>query len=196
VILGDSFLATTHQITAYLETLARKAGSLDPGYRYRDYSRLAVNALAWMGEGILDQYQGATLDGAARVVIMNGGGADVLLGSCEPVGADCPLLTDAAASFTSLLELLAADEVEQVVFLGYPNPIPPPIKDTMDLLRPLLIEACSESSVPCYWIELRDVFEGKYESYIGPDGLTPTPLGAQATAEAIWKTMQEECIAQ
>ena len=54
LIIGDSFFATTHQITAYLENLARDAGAVSVGERYRDRSSLLSNALALSGNGIED----------------------------------------------------------------------------------------------------------------------------------------------
>jgi len=36
LIVGDSFFATSHHITAYLEDLARNAGTIATGERYRD----------------------------------------------------------------------------------------------------------------------------------------------------------------
>ena len=36
VFLGDTFIAATHQITAEVEQLAREAGALPVGQRYRD----------------------------------------------------------------------------------------------------------------------------------------------------------------
>ncbi len=196
IILGDSFIASSHQITAYLEALARDAGALGEGYRYRDYSRLTNNALSWMGEGLLDQYQGAEADGAAQVVIMNGGGADVLLGTCDTVDSTCPLIVDAAAAFSNLIALLSDDGVAEVIFVGYPDPVPDEVRARMDALRPLLMESCSNGPPSCHWVDLRDAFEGNYDEYVEADGLNPSALGSRASAQAIWAVMQDECIAQ
>lgn len=197
VILGDSFFAVSHEITAYIEALAREAGALGEGERYRDNSRLLGNALALAGNGIAEQYSAAIAEGDVKVVIMNGGGADVLLGSCEPVSSECPLLVDAAEAGRDLFARMAEDGVEHVVYAFYPDPVDdPPLREKMDALRPLMQAVCAESPVPCHWIDLRPVFEGHYDEYVRPDRKNPTSAGARATAQAIWETMYSRCIAQ
>src|SRR5690606_17958 len=157
VILGDSFFATTHQVTAFLEDLARSAGVLSVGDRYQDKSRLIENALALDGQGILSQYDSAAVEAPVKVVITNGGGADVLLGSCNPVGPDCPLLVNAAAAFADLLARLQSDGVSDVVYVFYPDPQDVAVLERMNALRPLVQEICVGSELPCHFVDLRPV---------------------------------------
>jgi hypothetical protein len=194
VILGDSFFAASHQVVAYLEDLGRNEGFLIPGDRYRDYSRLTRNALALSGNGIAEQYQSAQEESPVRVVIMNGGGADVVLGSCDPVDADCPMIVAARDAFAELLTAMSADEIEHVVFVGYPDPVPSAARAKMEALRPLLESACAESAVPCLWVDLRATFEDRYPDYVQSDGLNPTSLGSEAAAKTIAKAMNDRCI--
>ncbi len=196
VVLGDSFLAASHQITAYLEAHARLAGALSEGYRYRDYSLITENTFVVMGEGISGQFEGAIAEAPARVVIMNGGGGDVLLGVCDPPLDQCPAIVDSVDVFEGLLTRMSENGVEDVVFVGYPDPVPETIKEKMDVLRPLLVAACESSPVPCHWVDLRESFVGHYDDYVEPGGLNPTSAGSEAAAAAIWDTMQRECIAQ
>lgn len=197
LVLGDSFLATSHQITAFLEAEARDALVLQTGDRYRDSSRLVANALALSGnKGVADQYASAAADTPVRVAIMNGGGADVLLGSCDAPEAECPVLLAAAEAFAELLGTMAEDGVEDVVFVGYPDPEPEAALGKMNALRPLLESACASSPVPCHWVDLRPVFSGHYDEYVLADGLNPSEAGSKAAAEAIWSLMEAECIAQ
>lgn len=198
LLIGDSFFALSHQIAAYLEDHARNAGAIGAGERYRDSSRLVGNALAFNGNGIADQYTSAHEDDAdIRVVIMNGGGADALVDACDVPVAECPLLVDAADAAAELLSRMAADGVTQVVYVYYPDPQRADVLERIDALRPLIQEACQSSPVPCRFLDLRPVFEGRYAEYIIPgDGLNPTAQGSQATAGAIWAAMQELCIAQ
>jgi len=196
VVLGDSFFATNHQITAYLEDLARAAGALDAGERYRDVSRLTANALALSSSGILNQYLTAAADAEVEVVIMNGGGADVLLGACDGDLPTCPVLTAAAAAFDEVLQTMADDGVDGVVFAGYPDPQLDGVRQKMDALRPLLQASCEQSPVPCHFLDLRPTFEGNYETFILADGINPTAAGSQATAEALWAALAAECWAQ
>jgi hypothetical protein len=196
LVVGDSFFASSHQITAYLEDLARSAGALPAGERYRDNSRLAANGLALGGSGILDQYTSATAEAPVEVVIMNGGGADVLLGSCDTADASCPIVAAAADAVQALFAQFAADGVEHVVYVFYPDPVDANVRARMDALRPLAESACAESRVACEWLDLRSVFAGHYAEYIQGDGLNPTAAGSQASAAAIWSVMQQRCIAQ
>lgn len=196
LVLGDSFLATNHQVTAFLEELAREAGVLKSGDRYRDSSRIVANSLAVTGNGVLDQYTNAASDAPVQIALMNGGGADILIGSCDEIGPDCPVIKDAASAFVTILEAMADDGVLGIVFLGYPDPVPEAPRAKMNALRPLLESACAESVVPCHWLDLRPVFEGHYDEYIEGDGLNPTSAGAEATARALWALMERECIAQ
>lgn len=196
VILGDSFFATTHEVTAYLEAHARDAGALSLGERYRDYSNMTANSLVVAENGILAQFQVARDESAVRVVVMNGGGADVLIGVCDPVDAECPALVDAASALEDVFVEMEAGGVEAVVFVGYPDPQVPEVFEKMEVLRPLLEQACDESPVPCEFLDLRDSFSGNESEYILEDGLNPTTAGSEAAAAAIWDVMLEGCIAQ
>jgi len=195
-ILGDAFFATSHQITGFLEDAARQSGVLSAGERYRDYSNLTANTLALGGNGIASQYDSAVAESAVKVVIMTGGGADVLLGSCDTISPDCPLLVDAANAAASLLQRLAMDGVEQVVYVFYPNPLDAKLQAEVDTLRPLLASVCQDSPVPCQWLDLRASFAGHEATYLDPPGIAPTLEGARASAHAIWNLMQRACIAQ
>jgi hypothetical protein len=196
LLIGDTFFATSHQITAFLEDLARNEGALSAGDRYRDNSRLVANGLAVAGEGLADQYAAGASEGDVRLVIMNGGGADVLFSSCESPATDCPDLVAAAASARELLDGMAADGVLNVVYVFYPDPVDATVREKMDALRPLIQDACESSSTPCHWLDLRTTFAGHYDEYVQPDGMNPTAAGSQASARAIWETLRRNCIAQ
>jgi hypothetical protein len=196
LLIGDTFFGATHQITAFLEDLARNADALSAGDRYRDNSRVVANGLALPGEGLADQYAAGVSEGDVRLVIMNGGGADVLLGACESPGTDCPGLPAAADAARELLDGMAADGVLNVVYVFYPDPLDATVREKMDALRPLIQDACEGSSTPCHWLDLRTAFAGHYDEYIQPDGLNPTAAGSQASARAIWETLRLNCIAQ
>src|SRR6478736_3073540 len=197
LVIGDSFIAASHQITAYLEGLARDAGTLPAGARYRDNSRLAVNTLA--NGGIADEYAAAIAEAEVKVVIMNGGGADALVGACDTVDASCPPIAAAATAARELLAKMAADGVSNVVYVFYPDPVKdttPNLRAKVDALRPLIESACEASSVRCNFLDLRPIFADHYPDYIQADGMNPTSAGSQAAAQAIWAVMQNECIAQ
>lgn len=183
LLLGDSFFALRHEITAFLEDQARTLGILGAGERYRDGSSLLDNALAFMGNGIARQYEKAKSDAPAQIVIMDGGGADVLAASCD--AGDCPALDAAAAGARDLLAQLAEDDVREVVYVFYPNTVDEGLRSKVDVLRPLIENACQESAVTCHWLDLRPIFEGRLDELIEDDDLNPTAAGSQATAAAI-----------
>lgn len=196
VLLGDIFFAITHGITAFVEDAARQSGVLSAGERYRDFSSVMGNTLALLGNGIEDQYAAATKEGPAKVVIMTGGGADVLIGSCDVIAADCPLLVEASNAASALFARMANDGVEHILYVFYPDPSDPTLREKVDTLRPLLRTACEGSPVPCHWVDLRPAFDGNEATYLNSEGTTPTTAGAQVSAAAIWSVMQQQCIAQ
>ena len=196
LVIGDSFFATNHQITAYLEGMARSAGAVSAGERYRDRSSLIANSLALGGNGILEQYSSGVTEGEVKVVIMNGGGADALLGSCNTVDSSCSVIAAAAAAAQDLFAKMATENVQQVVYVFYPDPGDANVRARLDALRPLVQSACQNAPLPCHWLDLRAAFAGHYADYIQADQLNPTDAGSRTSAEAIWSVMQQYCIAQ
>jgi hypothetical protein len=195
LVIGDSFFAATHQITAYLEDLARGAGALSVGEGYRDNSAVTDNTLALGENGIAAQYAAAVADAPVEVVVMNGGGSDAVVGSCETATADCPVLADAAQAARDLLAQMASDGVAHVLYAFYPDFADTALRDELDALRPLVEDVCGASDVPCHFVDLRPAFL-EHPEYIDASGVLPTAAGAQAAAHAIWSVMQRECIAQ
>ncbi len=196
VVLGDSFFAASHLITGFLEERARQSGALAPGERYRDESSVIENTLALAMPGIEAQYATVSEESAVKVVIMTGGGADVLLGSCDSVSASCELLVAARDAASRLFERLAVDGVEHVVYVFYPDPADPGLRAKVDTLRPLLATACEGSPVPCHWVDLRETFAGKEATYLDATGTAPTAQGAEVAAQQIWDEMKASCVAQ
>jgi hypothetical protein len=175
LVLGDAFLGASHQITAYLEDLARNAGSLATGERYRDNSSTTGNALALGGNGIENQYTSAATEAPVKVVIMNGGGADLLIAACK-TSTDCAPIAAAASAAEQLLAKMAADGVAHVVYVYYPDPEDAALRATVDALRPLLQSVCDSSPVPCHFLDLRTTFAGHYDEYSQNNGPTrPRP---------------------
>jgi hypothetical protein len=195
LVIGDSFFAISHQITAYLEEYARAAGALGAGERYRDNSATINNSLAMGGNGITAQYTRGFEEADVRVVIMDGGGPDVLLSSCSAPVSECPALVAAADAAQALLDQMATDGVAHVVYAFYPDPVDPAMLERMDALRELIEPICAASAVPCHWVDLRESLVGG-AAHLSADGLIPTAAGSQVSATAIWGVMQSECVAQ
>ncbi len=196
VILGDVFIAQDREVVRQLEALAHDAGALGPDDHYRDYSSVTQNALL-LGDALLrDRYAEALAEAPVRVVVMNGGGSDMLLGVCPGApGPDCPLVADTATAAEQLLAQMALDGVEQVLWFYYPDPENPDLLAKLDALQPLLQNVCATSPVPCQWLDLRPAFAGSFSQYMVSD-FVPSPLGAQVAATTIWASMQQGCIAQ
>lgn len=195
LVVGDAFFAATHQITAFLENFARSSDALETGERYRDQSSTLNNALAMADGGIPSQYAEAQTEAPVEVVIMNGGGADALIADCSDP-TDCQALVDAAAAAETLFAQMAADGVSHVVYAFYPDPTDSALREKVDALRALIEPLCSQSPVPCHWVDLRAVVANRARDYLSADGLVPTAAGAEAMAASIWATMRRECIAQ
>ena len=116
LFIGDSFFATSHQITVGVEDLARQVSAIAVNERYRDNSSLVGNYLALASPNIADQYAKGQTDSPAKVVVMTGGGADILHGTCgNPPTKDCPILVNATAAAEQLLSKMAQDRVQHVV---------------------------------------------------------------------------------
>src|SRR5262249_53528775 len=161
----------------------------------RDNSNTTTNALAMGGNGILEQYRRGADEAPARVVIMNGGGTDMLVTRCAAPVDEWPALVDAASAAERLIGDSAADVVLDVVYAFYPDPTDPEMLERMDALRRLIEPVCAASAVPCHWVDLRATLAASPD-YMSADGLIPTALGSEASAGAIWTTMQDDCIAQ
>ena len=194
LLIGDVFFATGHRVAAFLEELGRQRGALLPGERYRDASTTVGNTLALLGPGIEQQYTAASAESPVGAVVMTGGGADLLIGACDELTPECPLLVEAANAVRALLARMAQDGVKHVSYVFYPDPVDVQLRSEVDALRPLIAEACEGSPLPCHWVDLRPTFAGNYDTYVEADGINPTLEGAQAAALPIWESLEQACI--
>lgn len=201
VVLGDVFLAD-HQITTNLEGLARNAEALGSDESYRDYSSSTENVLSIGNSLLKNRYAAAQAESPVKVVIMDAGGPDLLMGSCGTTPTpDCQLMVDVVAAAEELLAQMADDGVEHVVWFYYPDPSDEALRAKVQTLRPLAQEICESSTVqnamPCHWLDLRDTFnvDDHYDEYMQTD-FVATEAGARAAASAIWSAMESDCVAQ
>jgi lysophospholipase L1-like esterase len=195
LVIGDSFIAMSHEITRNLEQLTRNAGILPSNESFRDN---AVSGMRLSGGGsptIPQQYSNGIQQGPVKWVVMDGGGNDCLQGSCStPPTADCADLQNAVTAARNLLTQMGRDGVVKVIYFFYPEPQADfgGLKAKLDVLRPLIQNVVNSSTSPvCYWLDLRPVFQGRYGEYITSDGIHPTSAGCQATANAIWDVIQK-----
>jgi hypothetical protein len=194
VFIGESFIAQTGAIPRMTSELARKAGTIGTSESYRS---LAVSGTQLTTSAIPMQYQNAKRGGSVKVVLMDGGGNDLLLGGRCTMGYDagCKEIVDVVQELFATFEM---DGVKDVVYFFYPDPmgIGARIKEPMDILRPEMKKACDESTgVRCVWVDQRETWEGNYDRFTS-DGIHPTEAGSMASAQQIWDAMVEHCIAQ
>jgi len=195
LVIGESFIAMSHEITSNLQQNFRSAGVIPGSDTIRDN---AVSGMRLAGGGsptIPQQYANGAAQGQVRYVVMDGGGNDCLGGSCSnPPTSSCTDLQNAVTAARNLLAKMATDGVRKVVWFWYPDPQQDlgGLKAKLEVLRPM-IQSLVESSVnpKCYWLDLRPVFAGKYSQYITGDGIHPTSAGCKATSDAIWSLMQQ-----
>ena len=195
VILGDVLIELSI-FTAQLEQAAAAAGSLPAGQHYRSRAAALTSLLAPGPSSIDTQYSSALSEAPPRVIIMDGGATDVLNHDCAGMATpECPAARDAVTGAEQLFRRFAQNGVEHVVYFFYGDPVDnPPLKEGLDLLRPLLENACGRSPVPCHWLDLRPVF-AMHPEYLGVDGLVFTAAGATAAAAATFDLMQQRCVA-
>ena len=165
---------------------------MDEGYR-----SYAVSGTQLTTGDIPQQFTRAVDAGAVRVVLMDGGGNDLLqAGRCQSgFDASCK---EVVAVVQELFAQMKADGVKDVVYFFYPDPmgIGANIKTAMDILRPEMKKACDAASdVRCVWVDQRESWEGNYDSFTS-DGIHPTDAGSMASAQQIWDAMVAHCIAQ
>ncbi len=188
LFIGESFVAAS-SIPEETTKLARAAGSLGASDNYVDKSVSGT----WIGNGasnsIPNQYKNNST--GVRYVLMNGGGNDCWQGGKESDR------TNAINAAKQLFQDMAAKKVEKVVYFFYPDPIGSQFADLtacLNLLRPAMKTLCAEQGAPkCYWVDLRETWNG-HADYTS-DGIHVAGPGNAPTAGAIFKSMQDNCVA-
>ena len=186
-VIGESFIAATHQITQEIEAQAKAAGALPQSDKYVDNS---VSGTTLANNQIPSQYDKAvSSSGTIKYVLMDGGGNDCLINNNGDAA-----LTAAMTLFTNM----ASHNTEKIVYFFYPDPIGnnfASLKSCLDALRPKMKALCDGLTAPkCYWLDLRDTWAGHNE--YTSDGIHPTAEGSKATGDKIWETMKANCVAQ
>ncbi len=179
--IGDSWIELPGSQTRHLYELARAAGVLPQGETYDDRS-VSGSPLA----NIIGQYRD---NRNIKVLIMDGGGIDLFNGGTQAQ-------VDAVVTrFEDFLDEVATDgNVEHIIYYLYPA-IPGVPGKLSQIMKPGMPNACAASTVPCHFVELAPLFAGKPE-LIGGDTIHPSEAGGNVIAEAVWKVMQDNCIAQ
>ncbi|MDD9939978.1 MAG: SGNH/GDSL hydrolase family protein [Myxococcales bacterium] len=219
VLLGDSYINwLSHSFPADLN---REAGQTFRMYAVGGYSM----GSGGIGPIPPQLDQAISDDPDITTIVMDGGGNDILVpdvlqfprgGECKesqmaPMIPDCQMIVAKALEaaeqmLTTGVSQLEAETVDVVYFFypnvpegtlvggAYPNAI-------LEYSAPMVKDFCdstyerSEGKVMCHFVDLRPVFEGHPE-YFAPADIHPNNEGSAAMAQAIWQTMQDNCLAQ
>jgi hypothetical protein len=182
--IGDSWVLMPGSQRTRVRDLARLANAIGPS---EDYVNAAAPATTM--SAIANQYNareaGAT---KVKVLLMDGGTWDTIQGN----GSDASVTT-AWSAFTQFLAKVASDgTVADIVYF-----LPPELSGIPGVaaLRPRVQQACTDSTVPCQFLDLQLVWAGHPE-YTAPGDVFASDAGAQALADAMWGIMQANCVAQ
>ncbi len=182
VWIGDSWVTLPGDQHNRVRDLARNAGAIAAT---EDYVILAEAAAGI--DAIVQQY--ATQQAGPtkiKVLIMDGGTWDTLT-----AGATDASVNKVVTTFKQFLTTVANDgSVEHIVYYLMPEN---PLIAGVAALRPQLVQACSESKVPCHFLDLQPLWVNHPEY---SDGIQASKAGAIVIANEIWKIMQDNCIAQ
>jgi lysophospholipase L1-like esterase len=201
VMIGDSYIQIPGTLQGDIQTLARMEGGLGASDTYRNY---AVSGTSLGNGQIPSQYETAkTVSKDIKVVIMDGGGNDVLILnpqclSAKPAAnnASCVMtVQNATDAAKKLLDEMAGDGVEDVIYFFYPA-VPAVTGDILDYSEPKAADFCNNATKPrCHFVSTKAAFAGK-SGLIGLDNIHPTTDGAQLIANLIWDRMTQDCVAQ
>lgn len=215
VFIGDSYLNDADGLAMpdnYVELLARADLSLGLTDFYRNLAKTGAALAAGQIPAQLDA--AITLDPDIRLVVMNGGGNDILLyhreclydGSASDPG--CQLaIQEALDAAHGMMQTAANANIRDVIYVFYPHIVPnaftgPDPNEIIDYAAPLAQDVCDGAyqatgqRLRCHFIDLRPAFAGKELLLLKPDGIHPSVEGALVIGEAIWSKMQQHCIAQ
>lgn len=190
VFIGESFIAAS-AIPEETTALAIQNGSLTQGDKYLDFSVSGTR----MGDGAIpSQYTKAQQQNPIRFVLMNGGGNDCL----QAGDPNSPI-----PAAEKLYAEMAADGVEKVVYFFYPDAAgsfggpTSQLQTCLEAYRPKIKALCESLTAPkCYWLDLAETGWAGNEAAYTSDGIHPNGQGAKVTADEIWKTMVDNCVAQ
>jgi lysophospholipase L1-like esterase len=236
-VLGDSYIALSYTtviptdiypFTTELEKLARSAGAVGASEKYREYAvsgaAMAPGPLALI-KPIPQQLDDALKAGKTTLLIMDGGGNDVLLDNRDCLNFKSVAEVTASKQCTGVVDKTlqvaqqmvdkgAAAGVKAVVFFFYPH-LP---KDSLgggsganyvlDYAVPRIKGFCEgQTKVKCVFVDQRKGFDdgtwtGKDDGtglprpgLIEGDGIHPTPEGSKILAKTVWDAMNASCIA-
>jgi hypothetical protein len=183
--IGDSWVLVPGNQHTGVRDLARAAGAIGPSDDYT-IGAVAASTMADIAAQYTAQEATAT---KVKVLIMDGGTWDTIQSNGSAAS-----VSGVVATFTQLLSTVASDgTVTDVIYFLVPEL--PNIPGVADLRSPLT-QACAQSTVPCHFLDLQQLWNGHSDYDTGGTIPVPTTAGATVIADAIWGLMQSSCIAQ
>jgi lysophospholipase L1-like esterase len=206
VFIGDSYPASGATaggiggIQRQIEKRAVEAGVLAEGEHYRNYY---VGGTRFLNDTIQNQWTMAKQqDPDIKVVLMDGGGNDVLQGQegCfvfnNPMDQVCiDVVERSTAAAGALMEQMEQDGVADIIYFFYPEVPLAPGHSEFD--EPYAREGCESftGALDCHFVSTLAAFEGHAE-YIAGDGIHPTAAGQVVIGDLMWESMVANCVAQ
>jgi hypothetical protein len=182
--IGDSWVLVPGNQHTEVTTAARAAGAIGPTDDYM-IGAVAASTMAAVAGQYATAEAGAT---KVKVLIMDGGTWDTIMSNGSAAS-----VSSVVATFTQLLATVASDgTVEHVIYFLMPELSTIP---GVAALRSPLQQACTQSTVPCHFLDLQPLWAGHPE-YTVSGSFVPTNAGGSVIASAIWALMQQSCIAQ
>ncbi len=194
VMIGDSYLAWTNEITIALERYI--GGTID-----RTYYLSGAGMVKGLMVTIPDQFRlMAVPAGPIETILMTGGGNDVLIGdpTCATTGlapgSMCETtVNDAINASKQLMQEAAEAGVKETVYFFYPHISNPALNEVLDEAYPMARAACEDQQImDCTFIDTREAC-GALPNPIGPDGIHPATNCSNAIADLMWEVMEENC---
>ncbi len=180
--IGDSWIQMPGTQVTRLEDYLKAAGVIGQNESFDRRERSGAPLATIVG-----QYNRAD-NSNVRVLIMDGGGIDLFV---TPAG-DQAAITPVVNAFEDFLQQVAADGyVEHIIYSLYP--VIPSTPNLNQNMKPGFSAACAASAVDCHLVDLEPLFQGDHFSF---DSTHADESGAQIIADAWWKVMQDNCIAQ
>lgn len=212
LFIGDSYsdyIVAHPPLADLVADRAKQAGALGMSDSYNNKA-VAGTTLAAPPAAIPGQWSD-NKSTKPKLVVMDGGGNDVLINNpqCRAEGsekmADCmQVVQDSLDTAKMMLEDMKASGVSDVIFFWYPH-IPggaltgfQQATSIADYTYPMLEDIAKTESTDTFHVFMVptvDIFEGHPE-YFYSDGLHANATGEGKIADAVWKVMKDNCIAQ
>jgi hypothetical protein len=185
IAIGDSWMNLGS--TGIQQSLLKASGQ-----RYRTYGRGGTRLL---NEAIPNQYESAKrADPDIKTVVMTGGGNDIiqvpgLRDDCTAMGQMCAMVVDQILDrLTKLWDEMAADGVQDVLYVQYSNPEGNNV-DFAQTDGDGLKKRCESVKPPlrCHRLETLDIVMGDI-----PDGIHPSATAFDRVGKAVFDLMVQQ----